>query len=55
MLGISHDGATAAFVSTPIVDDLKNPADCGLFLVDLKDPKRKVTRVSMPPKPKKED
>ena len=44
---ISHDGKTAAIASTYLActkEEFK-PADCALFLVDLSDPKWKVTKV----------
>lgn len=46
-VGVSHDGKTAAVSSAYLAclgEDLKAD-DCGLFLVDLSDAKRKVTRV----------
>ncbi len=54
---LSHDGQTVAVASTYLAcgDDEFRADDCALFLVDLKDPKRKVTKVPIPlpahPKP----
>ena len=54
-VGVSHDGKTAAAASTYLAcqetDNFK-PEDCALFLVDLSDAKRKVTKVpiSLPAK-----
>jgi hypothetical protein len=47
---ISHDGKAAAVASTYLAcgDKGLKPDDCALFLVDLKDPNRKVTRVPIP-------
>jgi hypothetical protein len=47
---ISHDGKTAAIASTYLACSEKEfkPADCALFLVDLSDPKWKVTKVPVP-------
>jgi hypothetical protein len=48
--GISHDGSTAAVASTYLAcqnGDFK-AEDCALFLIDLKDPKWKVTKVAIP-------
>jgi hypothetical protein len=48
--GVSHDGKTAAVATTYLAcedDDFKR-ADCALFLVDLSDPNRKVTKVTIP-------
>jgi hypothetical protein len=47
---ISHDGKTAAVASTYLACSEKEfkPADCALFLVDLSDPKWKVTKVPIP-------
>lgn len=48
--GLAHDGKTAAVASTYLAcatEEFK-PADCALFLVDLNDPKRKVTKVPIP-------
>jgi hypothetical protein len=43
---MSHDGKTAAVASTYLacLEEFK-PEDCALFLVDLSDPNRKVTKV----------
>jgi hypothetical protein len=49
-IDVSHDGRTAAVSSAYLAclnDDFR-PEDCALFLVDLTDPKRKVTKVSIP-------
>ncbi|HWQ93357.1 MAG TPA: hypothetical protein VN673_16925 [Clostridia bacterium] len=47
---LSHDGKTAAVASTYLALGLENlkAEDCALFLVDLSDRKRKVTRVPIP-------
>jgi hypothetical protein len=47
---ISHDGKTAAIASTYLACTEKEfkPSDCALFLVDLSDPKWKVTKVPIP-------
>ena len=47
---ISHDGKTAAIASTYLACTEKEfkPADCALFLVDVSDPKWKVTKVPIP-------
>ena len=47
---ISHDGKTAAIASTYLActEEEFKPADCALFLVDLSDPKWKVTKVPVP-------
>ena len=47
---VSHDGKTLAVASTYLVagDALAAKNDCALFLVDLSDPERKVTRVPVP-------
>jgi hypothetical protein len=47
---ISHDGKTAAIASTYLACTEKEfkSADCALFLVDLSDPKWKVTKVPIP-------
>lgn len=47
---ISHDGKIAAIASTYLACSEKEfkPADCALFLVDLSDPKWKVTKVPIP-------
>ena len=48
--GFSHDGKTAALASTYLTCDNKDfkPEDCALFLVDLSDANRKVTKVPIP-------
>ncbi len=48
--GFSHDGKTAGLASTYLACDNKDfkPEDCALFLVDLSDPNRKVTKVLIP-------
>jgi hypothetical protein len=55
-IGLSNDGKTAAVASTYLAgDDEEFKADdCALFLIDLADPQRKVTkvRIPLPPKPK---
>ena len=47
---VSHDGRTAAVASTYLACDNEafDPANCALFLVDLKDPARKITKVPVP-------
>ena len=47
---ISHDGKTAAIASTYLACSEKEfkPADCALFIVDLSNPKWKVTKVPIP-------
>jgi hypothetical protein len=48
--GVSHNGQTVAIASTYLFID-KNPlppSDCALFLVDVGDPQRRVTRVPIP-------
>ncbi len=47
---VSHDGKTLAIASTYLVagDAQVAKSDCALFLVDLSDPERKVTRVPVP-------
>ncbi len=55
--GLSHDGKTAAVASTLLAiekeqTDLK-PEQCGLFLVDLSSPNRKVTSVPIPLPPRR--
>ncbi len=47
---LSHDGKTAAVASTYVACAAKDfkPEDCALFLVDLTDPKRKVSKVPVP-------
>lgn len=55
-VAISHDGKTAAVASTYLAcaDDEFKPDDCALFLVNLADPNRKVTKVPIPlPKARK--
>ena len=49
-VSLSHDGETAAAASTYLAceDEAFKAENCALFLVDLKDPKRKVTRVPIP-------
>jgi hypothetical protein len=50
-LSLSHDGKTAALCSTYLAvetDDKFKPADCALFLVDLSDPERRVTKTLLP-------
>ena len=49
-VGLSHDGKTAAVASTYVASASKQfkPEDCALFLVDLSDPNRKVTKVPIP-------
>lgn len=48
-ISISPDGSTIV-ASTEYFDKGKiDPADRGLFLVDLRDPERKVTRIQYPP------
>ena len=55
-IGLSNDGKTAAVASTYLAadDDEFKADDCALFLIDLADPQRKVTkvRIPLPPKPK---
>ena len=52
-VGLSHDGKTAAVASTYVASASKQfkPEDCALFLVDLSDPNRKVTKVPIPMSP----
>jgi hypothetical protein len=47
---VSHDGKTAAVTSTYLACSEKEfkASDCALFLVDLSDPKWKVTKVPIP-------
>ena len=47
---ISHDGKTAAIASTYLACSEKEfkAADCALFIVDLSNPKWKVTKVPIP-------
>jgi hypothetical protein len=47
---ISHDGKTAAITSTFLACTKKDfqPGDCALFLVDLNNPDRKVTKITIP-------
>jgi hypothetical protein len=47
---VSHDGKTAAITSTylGVEAPTTKPEDCALFLVDLTDPKWKVTKVPIP-------
>jgi len=54
---ISHDGKTAAIASTYLActEEEFKPADCALFLVDLSDPKWKVTKVPVPMPAKRPD
>ena len=54
---VSHDGKTLAVASTYVAagDDQMAPEDCALFLVDLTDPQRKVTRVPVPRPPRELD
>jgi hypothetical protein len=55
--GVSHDGKTAAAASTYLAclgKDFK-PGDCALFLVDLNDPNRRVTKVPIPLPPNRPD
>lgn len=49
-IGVSHDGRTAAVASTYLAFAAKDfkPQDCALFFVDLRDAKRKVTKVPIP-------
>jgi hypothetical protein len=55
-IGVSHDGKTLAVASTYLAfaEGTFRSDDCALFLVDLSDPQRKVTKVPipLPPKPK---
>jgi hypothetical protein len=46
---VSHDGKTAAVATTYLACDNEDfhPDDCALFLVDLSDPNRKVTKVAI--------
>jgi hypothetical protein len=56
-MGLSHDGKTAAVVTTYLMMEKENqnqPENCALALVDLSSPGRKVTRVPIP-LPKKRD
>ena len=49
-ISVSHDGKTAACSSSYLAcecDSLR-PEDCALFLIDLQDSKRKVTKALMP-------
>ena len=48
--GVSHDGRTAAVSSMYLACDDSSvaPSDCALFLVELGDSKRKVTKVPIP-------
>lgn len=48
---LSHDGRTLAVASTylPLQDETVRSDGCALFLVDLSDPQRKVTKVQIPP------
>jgi hypothetical protein len=54
---ISHDGKTAAIASTYLACTEKEfkPSDCALFLVDLSDPKWKVTKMPIPMPAKRPD
>ena len=49
-IGVSHDGKTAAVASTYLAFAAKDfkPEDCALFFVDLRDAKRKVTKLPIP-------
>jgi hypothetical protein len=49
-IGVSHDGKTAAASSAYLacLDGKLGPGDCALFLIDLSDPKRRVTKVPIP-------
>ena len=48
-IALSPDGKTlAAATGCIFAKDLENPADAGLFLVDLTSPDRKVTRIAPP-------
>ena len=55
-IGVSHDGKTLAVASTYLAfaEGTFRSDDCALFLVDLSDPQRTVTKVPipLPPKPK---
>jgi hypothetical protein len=53
-IDISHDGTTLAVESLwfGFGDDAVKAEDCALFLVDLTDPQRKVTKVPIPLPPK---
>jgi hypothetical protein len=55
-LGLSGDGRTLAVASTYYAYDegLLSADDCALFLVDLSDPNRKVTKVPVPVPPRPE-
>lgn len=52
---LSHDGRTLAVASTYLLlqDETVKPDDCALFLVDLSDPQRKVTKVKIQPPPER--
>ena len=54
---VSHDGKTLAVASSYVAagDDQMASEDCALFLVDLTDPERKVTRVPVPRPPRELD
>jgi hypothetical protein len=52
-LDVAHDGKALAVASTYLaVDNALNAVDCALFLVDLTDPQRKVTKVPVPQPPR---
>jgi len=50
---VSHDGKTLAVASTYLAagDETIRTDDCALFLIDLTDPQRKITRVPVPRPP----
>jgi hypothetical protein len=48
-ISLSPDGSTIAASTAHFDKDKIEPADRGLFLVDLRDPQRKVTKIQYPP------
>lgn len=53
-IDLSNDGRTVAVASTYIcADNAPDPRDCALYLVDLTDPERRITRVPVPVLPRK--
>lgn len=50
-ISLSPDGSTIATATAFFDEDDIAPADRGLFLVDLRDPARKVTKIQHPPPP----
>jgi dipeptidyl aminopeptidase/acylaminoacyl peptidase len=52
-IAISPDGKTLAVAPTPLRENLVDPQDAALYLLDLADPNRKVTKIPVPSPVKK--